>query len=223
MRIFYVDYENVQSLGVNGIDKLEADDKVVILYSEHADSMKIDIVRQIQSTEATVEFIVVDAGTPNALDFQLLTCLFIDINDQDEIYIVSRDTGFDAAIKMAERKGFANIKRITTIDSLINPNQEDDLMEILEKAEINEETKTSISITLPIAADDNYSKIEEIIEEKCGNSTCRKYSELIITGLKKSSNKNQVYQFFRSSLGDEKGGDLYRSIRNKYDEMKALI
>ena len=53
--------------------------------------------------------------------------------------------------------------------------------------------------------------------------TSEKYGELILIGLRKSTNKNQFYQFFRKNLGDAEGGDLYRNIRGKFDEMKAFI
>ena len=219
MRIFYVDFENVQSLGLNGVDKLTSDDKLVILYSAHADTMKIEVVRQLQSTAAEVEFIEAEAGTPNALDFQLVAILFMDINVSDEIYIVSRDTGFDVAINIAAKRGFSNIKRIPRIERLDQVEAEDDSDS---KIASSEEIAT-MNIIMPIIKEDSSSQIEAIIREKCGDVTCRQFSELIITGLKKSSNKQQFYQFFRTNLGDGQGGDLYRSIRNKYDEMKALV
>lgn len=68
-----------------------------------------------------------------------------------------------------------------------------------------------------------YAQIETIITEKCETKACKKYGELIITGLRTSGNKNQFYQFFRKNLGDVEGRDLYRSIRTKFDDMRALL
>lgn len=115
MRHFYVDYENVQSVGLDGLDELTDQDTVIILYSTHADSMKIDIIKQLQNTKAQVSFVEADTGTTNALDFQLITLLFIELNAEDEFLIVSKDTGFDAAIKMAKRQEYSNVRRVRNI------------------------------------------------------------------------------------------------------------
>ena len=43
MTVYYVDYENVHA-GVDGIDKLTANDTVRIFYSPKADTMRIAFV-----------------------------------------------------------------------------------------------------------------------------------------------------------------------------------
>ena len=66
--VYYVDYENVHA-GVDGIDKLTANDTVRIFYSPKADTMRIAFVEQALRAQAKIELISVDVGTPNALDF----------------------------------------------------------------------------------------------------------------------------------------------------------
>ena len=240
MRYFYVDYENVQSIGLEGLDRLTEQDKVTVMYSNHADSIKIDIVKQLQNTKAEVSFVEVDTGTPNALDFQLITLLFIELNEEDEFLIISKDTGFDAAIKMAKRQNHNNVRRINNIqndvevrkamsemnitDELISATEDDDLSEDFIFFEDDQKDGAVLSESVnQISIETPYSQIETIISDKCGDQTCKKFGKLIITGLKTSGNKNQFYQFFRKNLGDEEGGNLYRSIRTKFDDMRALL
>lgn len=100
MASYYVDFENVGSLGMDGTSLLTAADTVYIFYSNKADTMKMDVVAQIYNTSAQIVFEKVELGTPNALDFQLLTDLFCTIqNSQGESYIISKDTGYDVAVK----------------------------------------------------------------------------------------------------------------------------
>lgn len=229
MRHFYVDYENVQSVGLDGLDELTDQDKVTILYSTHADSMKIDIVKQLQNTKAQISFVEADTGTTNALDFQLITLLFIELNAEDEFLIVSKDTGFDAAIKMAKRQEYSNVRRVRNIrdeaEAEVPLSEKMPAEEILFMVQDQEVMSGSMfgEVADQISSPVPYAQIETIITDKCGAKTCKKYGELIITGLRTSGNKNQFYQFFRKNLGDVEGGDLYRSIRTKFDDMRALL
>lgn len=229
MRHFYVDYENVQSVGLDGLDELTDQDKVTILYSTHADSMKIDIVKQLQNTKAQISFVEADTGTTNALDFQLITLLFIELNAEDEFLIVSKDTGFDAAIKMAKRQEYSNVRRVRNIrdeaETEVPLSEKMPAEEILFMVQDQEVMSGSMfgEVADQISSPVPYAQIETIITDKCGAKTCKKYGELIITGLRSSGNKNQFYQFFRKNLGDVEGGDLYRSIRTKFDDMRALL
>ena len=187
MRIFYVDYENVQSVGLESIELLDENDKVIIFYSDHADSMKIEIVRQLMSSKAQVEFVIAETGTLNALDFQLVACLFLDIKAENQVFIVSRDTGFDAAIGMGKKRDYNDIKRIPSISSLVKEvevidEMADEICSFEVLCDLHEAATTK-------SMSDNTVMIESIIRDKCGDMTCRKYAELIITGVKKSSNK----------------------------------
>lgn len=238
MRIFYADYENIQSAGLEGIDRLTEDDRLYVFYSVHAETIKIGVVNQILNSLAKVEFVEADAGTENALDFQLVAGLFANISEENEYYIVSRDTGFDAAIKMGVRLGYSNIHRISTLQKLLDAETKTAEDELVESGHEVTESAVQMDIEL-IPAETCGSEdgvivnllgenqiqniINDIIAEKCGRRTSEKYGELILIGLRKSTNKNQFYQFFRKNLGDAEGGNLYRNIRGKFDEMKAFI
>lgn len=115
MTVYYVDYENVHA-GVDGVDKLTANDTVRIFYSPKADTMRIAFVEQALCAQAKIELISVDVGTPNALDFHLVAWLYSELPQATEEHvIVSNDHGYDAADRMGVRLGLPQVRRVSSI------------------------------------------------------------------------------------------------------------
>ena len=117
MNIFYIDYENVTSQGLKGIELLTESDEVNLLYSKKAETMKIDILTQLLASRAKINFIPVHVGTPNALDFQLITLLFLHYSKDNMHYIISKDSGYDCCIKTAAENDAPNVLRFPSIES----------------------------------------------------------------------------------------------------------
>ena len=117
MAIYFVDYENVGSAGIEGIDTLPAGNKVHIFYSVKADTMKMDQVIQLMRVAADVEFHdVTMRGQKNALDFQLIAMLYFTKKDEDTCYIISKDQGYDAAIIFGRKIGAEQVYRRVSIN-----------------------------------------------------------------------------------------------------------
>ena len=117
MNIYYIDYENVTSQGLKGIELLTESDEVNLLYSKKAETMKIDILTQLLASRAKINFIPVHVGTPNALDFQLITLLFLHYSKENMHYIISKDSGYDCCIKTAADNNAPNVLRFPSIES----------------------------------------------------------------------------------------------------------
>lgn len=75
MNCFLVDYENVHVDGLRGISALSEQDKVVIFYSEKAETLTFGLHRRLTQSKAQISFQKVPTGSKNALDFQLCTYL----------------------------------------------------------------------------------------------------------------------------------------------------
>ena len=121
MAIYFVDYENVGSAGVDGVDYLSDQDEIKIFYSNHADTLKYEQVKQLLSTKAKVDLLKIETGTANALDFQLVAMLYYTLEGDEPRYIISRDTGYDMAVKMGEQLGAAGVvKRCISIKKALN-------------------------------------------------------------------------------------------------------
>lgn len=102
MRIFLVDYENVNSLGLNGIDKLRKTDKIVLFYSDSANTISFAIHDVIMKKQIKIEKYKLSQADKNALDFQLVTYLGYWVaqhqTKEHEIFIISKDKGYMSAI-----------------------------------------------------------------------------------------------------------------------------
>lgn len=97
MKAYLIDFENVKSKGLTGIEQLSEDDKVIIFYSENSDTISFEMHRKVMSAKADIEYLKVRVGGKNALDFQLSTLLgYLLAKEQyTHIMIISGDKGFD--------------------------------------------------------------------------------------------------------------------------------
>ena len=121
MRFYYIDYENVKSVGIAGIEGLSVDDKVKIFAKGQSDAMKFDDIKLMMSAKSKVVIDDVVTGTKNALDFQLLTDLLVDVFDNRKAninaryVIVSKDKGYDPAIVQMRKRGIDCVSRAESI------------------------------------------------------------------------------------------------------------
>ncbi len=109
MALYYVDFENVHAGGLKGIEELGRKDEVYI-YCRETDIKGIERILKRKEIKASVVCQIVDGVTKNALDFELVSELFIDRNKSMRI-IVSKDKGFDAAIQKGLRHGILCFRR----------------------------------------------------------------------------------------------------------------
>ena len=103
MAFYYVDFENVQFNGLEGLETLEKGDKVFIFCRE----MDVNRIRSSLKSISTKAFVcckIVNCVSKNALDFELIADLFVNKSRCMKI-IISKDKGFDAAIQKGLRSG----------------------------------------------------------------------------------------------------------------------
>ena len=109
MALYYVDFENVHAGGLKGIEELGRKDEVYI-YCRETDVKGIDSRLKQKEIKALVKCKIVDGVTKNALDFELLSDLFI-CKKHDIRIIISKDKGFDAAIRRGIRNKILCLRR----------------------------------------------------------------------------------------------------------------
>ena len=111
MAYYLIDFENVKSRGMEGVELLAEEDTVCIFYSDNADSMTFDLHRKLNETKAQIIYHKVAVGTKNALDFQLATYLGYLICEQQRegihpnYYIVTKDNGFTSLMVYWKAQG----------------------------------------------------------------------------------------------------------------------
>ena len=118
MSVFLIDYENVSSSGLDGLETLTAQDTIYIFYTENADRLTFDAHRRLMECAANVQYFKVETGSKNALDFQLVSYLgyLVHGNRQSRYYIISKDAGFDSVIKFWAKLN-VSVQRVPNLDA----------------------------------------------------------------------------------------------------------
>lgn len=145
MAYYLIDFENVKSRGMEGVELLTEEDTVCIFYSDNADSMTFDLHRKLNETKANIIYHKVAVGTKNALDFQLATYLgYLICGQQNEgihpnYFIVTKDNGFTSLMVYWKAQGVP----VRIIRNLLwgkNPVAEQNLL-----TEEEQETETAVT------------------------------------------------------------------------------
>ena len=240
MAKYYVDYENVKSDGLESVVQLTEDDTVYIFYSENANHLRVDIIEQIRLSKAHIEFIKVEAGIPNALDFQLITALFCQYEKGETYYIISKDNGYLPAIHMAAKLGFDSIYKMDSIRSngqrkIAEPKTKTVEQPVNKETQLKEQTvrKATQPKEQPVKkAAKKQSEGEPQIDFKTlkkhlVNTYHKEFSQreidIIANALKRSSNRQQFYITFTKSLGMADGKELYTLLRAGFQQMRAMV
>lgn len=111
MAYYLIDFENVKSRGMEGVELLTEEDTVCIFYSDNADCMTFDLHQKLNETKAKIIYHKVAVGTKNALDFQLATYLGYLICEQQRedihpnYFIVTKDNGFTSLMVYWKAQG----------------------------------------------------------------------------------------------------------------------
>lgn len=95
--IYLIDFENVHSDGLKGIELLDKTEKCYIFYSEHAGVLTFNMHKRITESKADIFYVEAQVGMKNALDFQLVSYLGYMIREApDEDYcVISNDKAFE--------------------------------------------------------------------------------------------------------------------------------
>lgn len=109
MSVYLIDFENVNSAGISGIQKLTKEDKVYIFYTANASNMSFAAHLNLLSSPAEVVYYNVSSGGKNALDFQLSSFLgyLICQGKEKNFFIISNDRGYEYVKNFWERSGLA--------------------------------------------------------------------------------------------------------------------
>ncbi|MCH5192864.1 MAG: hypothetical protein J1F11_02810 [Oscillospiraceae bacterium] len=107
--VYLVDFENVTSAGISGIQRLTKEDKVYIFYTVNAANMSFAAHLNLLSSPAEIIYYNVSSGGKNALDFQLSSFLgyLISQGEDKNFCIISNDKGFEHVKTFWERSGLA--------------------------------------------------------------------------------------------------------------------
>lgn len=121
MAIYLIDFENVHSDGLKGIEQLERKDECYIFYSEHAGVLTFNMHKKITESRAKIYYVEAQVGMKNALDFQLVSYLGYMLREKpEETYcLISNDKAFELVSKFWQEKG-VSVTSAVALDKAAN-------------------------------------------------------------------------------------------------------
>lgn len=156
MRYFFIDYENVDTEGLNGLTKLTNYDTVFIFYSDRHSRMTFGLHRRIEEAmKQEVHFEYRKVKRPDSSKKQVLDqALMEEINYiigrsadsiKNDYYIISKDTNYDNFINDWNKLGY-NLNRMLTI-SEGNSKKQKYLEHIIRARLVNDQNGESFNLT----------------------------------------------------------------------------
>ena len=201
-RYFFVDYENVNRDGLNGITKLTETDCVRIYYSDAAETLTFGLHRRINASKAHFDYIKVQIPIKNAVDCQIL----FDIRDfakeqrETEYFIVSKDSDFNQAVE-AFKANQLKVKKVEEICKLAeNQKGASNSSKTKNKSTLSEKNKQETQIRYFFG---QHFKEKEYTEKK----------EEIVQLLLKSKTRQQINNGLLKIFSNEKVGVIYKRLK----------
>lgn len=103
---YFLDSENLPSDVVHEISELDKSDKFYIFYSNTSQKPTYEILHKIINAKCKVEFIECKNGTPNSMDFKIVSFIGLKVgsyknmkHNKHHYVILSNDKGYDTTIE----------------------------------------------------------------------------------------------------------------------------
>lgn len=209
-----MDYENVNSQGLNGIDKLRKTDKIVLFYSDSANTISFQIHDVIMKKQIKIEKYKLNQADKNALDFQLVTYLGYWVathqNKEHEIFIISKDKGYMAAIDFCSEVLKKNVLLKSSIAVAIGS----DVEEHITPEDIEEAKRIGVT-------EEEY---ENILNDLLGNATKQESREIIsnvVQFIHETPDRIRFNNAIVKEYGTEKAKIYYNSVKQYYEKIKG--
>lgn len=193
MDCYLIDYENVNQSGINGIEhlKLTESDKIIIYYSDSANSLTFELHNKLANSKANIKYIKIPHPGKNALDFILVYELGrLTVQTQNDCYyIVSKDNGYDNVIEYINKHYKCSVKKIKSMSqNIVNTNK---------KATLTQEVTDSMLIGM--VENEEIEKVQAIID--------------------KYATKRAIHNNLGKAFG-ERGKEIYENIKVLLNDKK---
>lgn len=138
---FFIDYENVDVSGLDGLTKLTGQDCVWFFYSEKHSRMSFGLHRRITESPAQMKYTKIYEVAPNLLDRKLMEEAeqVTRMDTRADYFIISKDQGYKGFIQRQNQKGI-NINLFPNIAES-NQKKKDDLIKLIKARLINDKKK----------------------------------------------------------------------------------
>lgn len=188
MAIYLIDFENVHSDGLKGIEQLAENDVCYVFYSEHAGVLTFNIHKKIIESRAKIYYVEAQVGMKNALDFQLVSYLgyMIRENQEASYCVISNDRAFALVADFWKNKG-VDVASAVSLAAAVRLKE-------------NEKTTSQLASLIPDKEEREFvAKCIEELSTKQGinNRIAKKYG---------TTRAGEIYKLIKPLIADKKGG-----------------
>lgn len=246
MATYLVDFENVHSEGLKGVDNLDENDRVYLFYSPNADSITFETHFRLMRSKAQIEMFEAKRTGKNAIDFHLSSFLgYLLAKDETETYfVVSKDNGYQysfdfwrAYFKEMKLKLFyaysidrgINLQRKSELS--VEPQDEPVIEEqpIIVAPETEQPTEIPQTVEEPTVDDpDTVLTVDDILREQGHQppeeeDVNKERRELLRKKLDEDMTDDELNKLISYLDNCETLQDLYRSIIRAFGQSRGLV
>lgn len=215
MTVFFVDTENIGLDWVSYLNNADKNSLFLLFYTGKSAKISFDALESVLKSPVKFGFIECCTG-PNALDFQLVSELGYRIakNQNHSYVVISRDTGFDVAIKYLRDKGAA-VKRISP-----PPHQ------VLAEQAYQNKVPDLPSPSPKVSGDPNKAILQEYRMRLggygVGGTEVNVVAKILMQAMleEPKQRRNCAYKAIRKKYGNNRGLELYKSLKKP---IKAIV
>lgn len=204
-QFYFIDFENVHGDGFEGIENIECESEIYIIYTEACKKIPLEIIEKAKQKNINIKAIEVLCGSKNALDFQLVSLLGYMIGEygeENDYYIISKDTGYDAVIDLWKKRN-VNINRFCALSGELHVDNKPKVSKVAtkskKKGKKNKET-TLEELNRYIAGEKHQSEILKIVNS---NKTRVSINNGLNKFFKDSKKSCEVYQKLKPLLKEK--------------------
>lgn len=207
--IFMIDFENTNGGGLEGIDLLDENDKLIIFYSDSVENIKNKFLEKIFNCKATLKIRKLINIGANALDDYIMSEVgfLIGSGEKSPIAIVSKDKGYTYAkdywSNVAETK--INLILASNIEQAIRGAGSRD-----KRYQLVHDLNSTKSLTDEFKNFQKSKDLENEVKEKLTH--CKSEYKTITTICKMSKSKRELYLNMLKTYGKE-GVAIYNEVK----------
>lgn len=198
MRLFLIDYENVNSAGLHGIGQVTPEDRIILFYSHAANTLSFEIMDEMVDAGILPERVCLEQTGKNALDFQLVTFLgyLIAKEKADEYYIISKDSGYQSAISFCQSYLGVKVQLRPSIKSVIGKTKKP-------KTAVPKQPEKKPAALQPVPAKRKTAKVQEQVPVAVSEPKQSKKGKKASVSLRKKATVIQVQPVAPAALPQE--------------------
>ncbi|MCK5006510.1 MAG: hypothetical protein KAR73_03935 [Spirochaetales bacterium] len=191
-KVLLIDFENVQNINLEQIEKF--DYRIYVFIGESQNKIPFDLVKAAQKLGGKLKWIKIDGNGANALDFHIAYFLGnqIEKDRNNEYVILSKDKGFDPLVKFITKKN-VKCRRINSIIEIAPTRKSDSHNE--EYRKVLENLKKIDKAKKPRRRNTLKQHVKSLLGKTLTDEICNEIiDQLFIEGIVSEENGKLIYE-----------------------------